>query len=95
VVPLVVGFPYARPEGLGKPFHGHAGLAQLAGATAVAALALGWIGTRAIAPGICGVLAALAIALWLHRHLGGLTGDVYGAAIEAAELGFLVVAGLR
>lgn len=95
VVPIVVGFPYARPEGLGKAFHGHAGLAQLAGATAVAALAVGWIGTRAILPGSCGVVAALAIALWVHRHLGGLTGDVYGAAIEVAELAFLIVAGHR
>lgn len=93
VVPLVVGFPYARPEGLGKPFHGHAGVAQLAGATAVAAVALGWLGGCAIAPALAALLAALAIATWLHRHLGGLTGDVYGAAIEAAELAFLVVAG--
>src|SRR5262245_52238316 len=83
VVPLIVGFPYARPEGLGKPFHGHAGVAQLAGATAVAAIALGWLGGRAIAPALAALLAALAIATWLHRHLGGLTGDVYGAAIEA------------
>ena len=94
VVPIVIGFPYARPDGLGKPFHGHAGPAQLAGATAIAAIAVGWLGARAISPAIGAALAALAIALWLRRHLGGLTGDVYGAAIEAAELAFLVVAGL-
>jgi adenosylcobinamide-GDP ribazoletransferase len=93
VVPLVVAFPYARPDGLGKPFHGHAGAAQLAGATGVAAAALGWLGGRALAPALSALLAALAIAAWLHRRLGGLTGDVYGAAIEAAELAFLVVAG--
>ena len=95
VVPIVVGFPYARRDGLGKAFHGHAGKAQLAGATALAALAMGWIGTRAIVPGIGGALAALALAVWLYRKLGGLTGDVYGAAIELAELAFLIVAGHR
>ena len=94
VVPIVLGFPYARPDGLGKPFHGHAGHAQLAGATAIAAISIGWLGARAIVPGVCGALAALAIAVWLHRRLGGLTGDVYGAAIEVAELAFLIGAGL-
>jgi len=93
VVPLVVVFPYARPEGLGKPFHGHAGPAQLFGATALAALAIGWLGPCATAPALVALLTALVIAIWLHRHLGGLTGDVYGAAIELAELAFLVVAG--
>jgi len=92
VVPLIVAFPYARPDGLGKPFHGHAGAAQLAGATGIAAAALGGLGGRAIAPALAALLAALAIGAWLHRHLGGLTGDVYGAAIEAAELAFLIVA---
>ena len=94
-VPLVVGFPYTRPDGLGRAFHDHAGAAQVLGATAIAALAIGWIGAPVIAPALAAAAAALAIAVWLHRHLGGLTGDVYGAAIEAAELAFLVAAGLR
>jgi adenosylcobinamide-GDP ribazoletransferase len=95
VVPLVIAFPYARPDGLGKPFHGHAGPRQLAGATLITALAIGWLGARILAPMLGAAMAALAIALWLHHRLGGLTGDVYGAAIEAAELAFLVAAGLR
>jgi cobalamin synthase len=33
-------------------------------------------------------VSALALALALDRRLGGLTGDVYGAAIEIAELVF-------
>jgi len=92
VVPLVVAFPCARPEGLGRSFHDHAGAAQLVGATAVTALLLLGIGSSAVIPFACAVLAALALAVYLHRHLGGLTGDVYGAAIETAELIFLVVA---
>ncbi|HMG54086.1 MAG TPA: adenosylcobinamide-GDP ribazoletransferase [Kofleriaceae bacterium] len=94
-VPLVVAFPYARPDGLGRAFHDHAGAAQLLGATAISALAVGWIGAPAVGPWLAAAGAAVAIAVWLHRHLGGLTGDVYGAAIEAAELAFLVAAGLR
>jgi adenosylcobinamide-GDP ribazoletransferase len=95
VVPLVVAFPCARPDGLGTSFHRHAGARQLAAATLIAALALGWLGAPAAVPTLAAALAALAIALWLHRHLGGLTGDVHGAAIEAAELAFLVAAGVR
>ena len=35
--------------------------------------------------------AVLAFAFWLHRRLGGLTGDVYGAAIELGEVVMLVL----
>jgi len=93
VVPLVVWFPYARPEGLGKAFHGHAGRAQLAGATVVAAVAIGWLGPPALLAALAALATTLGVAIWLQRRLGGLTGDVYGAAIELAELVFLVVAG--
>ena len=92
VVPLIIGFPYARPEGLGQPFHGGAGPAQLVAATAVTALALAGFGAPALAAAGVALVAALALAIWLHRRLGGLTGDVYGAAIELAELAFLVMA---
>jgi adenosylcobinamide-GDP ribazoletransferase len=94
IVPLVVAFPYARPEGLGKAFHGQAGSGQLVGATLIAAVAIGWLGTAAMIPALAALVVAFLIAFWLHRHLGGLTGDVYGAALEFAELTFLVVAGL-
>jgi cobalamin synthase len=48
-----------------------------------------------VGPTLAALLVALTVALWLYRHLGGLTGDVYGAAIEAAELAFRNVAGLH
>ena len=95
VAPLVVCFPYARPDGLGKPFHGHAGFAQLAGATLLGAAAIGWLGAGAALAALAALATALALAWWLHRHLGGLTGDVYGAAIEAGALAFFLAAGLR
>jgi adenosylcobinamide-GDP ribazoletransferase len=95
VVPLVVGFPSARPEGLGKAFHGTAGAREVAvsAALAAAALAPGW--PRSLAPAAAAAAVALAVALVARRRLGGLTGDVYGAAIELAELAFLSVAALR
>lgn len=94
-VPLVVAFPYARPEGLGKPFHGTAGAREVgvAAVLAAAALAPGLPGSLAQAAAAVGV--AQAVALVARRRLGGLTGDVYGAAIELAELAFLAVAALR
>lgn len=92
VVPLVVWFPYARPDGLGKAFHGHAGIAQLIGATALTALIIAGIGAHAVVPALVALAIALAVASWLDRRLGGITGDVCGAAIELAELGYVIAA---
>jgi len=39
------------------------------------------------------VACTLAFGAYMHARLGGLTGDVHGAAIELAELAFLVLAG--
>jgi cobalamin synthase len=39
--------------------------------------------------------AAAAMGFAIRRRLGGLTGDVYGAAVEVAETVFLVCAGAR
>jgi adenosylcobinamide-GDP ribazoletransferase len=95
VVPLLVWFPYARPDGLGKPFHGHAGVTQFVGATGIAGLSLAGLGQNVAVPSLVALAAALGLALWLSRRLGGITGDVCGAAIELAEVGVLVIAGAR
>jgi adenosylcobinamide-GDP ribazoletransferase len=91
-VPLVVLFPYARPEGLGRAFHDGGGARELAVALALTALTLAGFGVRVLLPAAAAVVAAVGLALTVRRRLGGLTGDVYGAAIELAEVGFLVVA---
>jgi adenosylcobinamide-GDP ribazoletransferase len=60
------------------------------------ALALGALGPRFFVPAAGALAAASLLALWLRRHLGGLTGDVYGAVIELAEVVTLsLVATLR
>jgi adenosylcobinamide-GDP ribazoletransferase len=81
------GVPAARPDGLGALVAGAVGgPALVAGTAAVAVLAVPAVPGRAW-QGPVAVLAALAVALLLLRHvvrrLGGITGDVLGAAIEA------------
>jgi adenosylcobinamide-GDP ribazoletransferase len=86
VGPSIVLFRYTRTEGLGRAFNGEARVTELviAGATTVVvAIALG--------PGLLkAALAALVVALLLasalRARLGGLTGDIYGATIEIAEV---------
>jgi adenosylcobinamide-GDP ribazoletransferase len=88
----VHAYPYARADGLGRPFRG-ADRSDLAIATAVVLV----LAVAVPAPG--GILAvalagAVAFALWswLARSLGGLTGDGYGAGIELAEVAYLCAA---
>jgi len=92
VVPLVVYVPYARPQGTGRAMTDHGATRDVVGATILCALALATLGARTIIPAIAAFGVALAIAAWLYRRLGGLTGDVYGAAIELAEVAFLIAA---
>jgi adenosylcobinamide-GDP ribazoletransferase len=88
------GVPAARPDGLGALVAGTVGVAVLVVATiAVGALAAfavpgrWWEGPVAVAVGL-----ALALSLVRHavRRLGGVTGDVLGAAIELATTVTLV-----
>jgi adenosylcobinamide-GDP ribazoletransferase len=91
--PAIALFPYARPEGLGRAFSGEAGAWQVAGATLIAAPIALASGARLLLPAAAALMAVALVALWLTRRLGGLTGDAYGAAIEMAEVAFLVAAG--
>jgi adenosylcobinamide-GDP ribazoletransferase len=94
-VPLVVLFPYARPEGLGKAFQGTAGRREIAVAAVLTAAVIARFVPGALAASAAALAAAGALALLVYRRLGGLTGDVYGACIELAELAFLVTACVR
>jgi adenosylcobinamide-GDP ribazoletransferase len=91
-VGLIVLFPYARAEGLGRSFHDHGGARELAIALITAALvtALLDVALLGVALGALGIAALL--GAWLRRRLGGLTGDAYGAAIELTEAACLVLA---
>jgi len=91
--PALLGrlFPPARAGGQAALFAaglgGAAAPAALAIALVVAALVLGWAGVVALGVGVGG---AAAVAAFLARRLGGVTGDVLGAGVELAELAVLL-----
>lgn len=93
VAPGLLGrlFPAARAEGMGVAFH--AGLGR-AGVLIAVAVGLGVAGVALGPVGLVAAAAALAVAAALGRlmtrRLGGITGDVHGAAVEAAELAVLL-----
>lgn len=94
LVALAYLSPYARPEGgLGRDMTEGVTFRTLTGAT-LAALALSLVLGRLhglILLAACG-LAVLGLNRFFRRQLGGITGDVLGAASEILEL--LVLAGL-
>lgn len=100
LVLLMAGWAgYPRAEGTGRgiveatrPRDGVLGVA-LAGAVSVALLPLS--AGQALLPAAAATGAVAVLAEACRRRLGGITGDCLGAAIEAAELVFLLaVAGL-
>ena len=92
---VVYAFPNARPGGLGAYMRAGLGRPQIALATltaAVVALALGWQAALALGAALG---SSLLIGAWAAKRLGGgLTGDVYGALCELAELACLLALAL-
>jgi adenosylcobinamide-GDP ribazoletransferase len=85
------GVPAARPGGLGALVAGTVNplvAALLAVAAAGGAAALGWIYPVAVAAGLA---CSLALTTLATRRLGGITGDVLGAAAEVAAAACLLV----
>ncbi|MDA0988883.1 MAG: adenosylcobinamide-GDP ribazoletransferase [Chloroflexi bacterium] len=94
VVLAMFAFPsYARLEGLGRAFKEQATLPRMLVATVfciAATLALFGPGGLALMMGVG--LTAIGLAFFLRRLLGGLSGDTYGAIVEASEAMTLVLA---
>jgi adenosylcobinamide-GDP ribazoletransferase len=83
---VMAALPFAREDGLavhvGRPSAATAGLAA-----AIALVgALSALGIPGLAVAALGALAACAVALVARARIGGQTGDVLGAAQQAAEL---------
>lgn len=89
------GLPAARPDGLGALVAGtvpvwRSALLSIA-VTALAAAAVPgrpWLGPVAV---LAGLLVAAAMVHHVRRRLGGITGDVLGAAVEVATTTTLVL----
>ena len=88
-------FPYVRRPGLGTPFLQRRGWLQLAGglvATVIIVIAL--TGPTGLALLAVASAVGWAVGAWASKLLGGVTGDVYGAVNEVAEVSVLVLAAL-
>jgi adenosylcobinamide-GDP ribazoletransferase len=97
ITAAIVLYPYARAKGLGRAMADHAGRTQLATATGIALatawLASAWFGRAwwGFAAGVLVALATWLTARYTLRRLPGLTGDIYGAICELAEVLVLVL----
>jgi adenosylcobinamide-GDP ribazoletransferase len=96
-IPLLAAkMPFARADGLGKnagrPTQNDAIIAAAIGA--VLSLLLLPIGTALLTLIVAG-LAVAAVAWLAWRQIGGVTGDVFGAAEQAAEIAVLVTIAAR
>lgn len=87
-------WPAATPDGLGATYAGpvtraHAATAVMFGGVAAAAL----LGAWGAASFVIVAIPALALGRVASRRVGGITGDVLGAAQQIGEIGVLLLAG--
>jgi adenosylcobinamide-GDP ribazoletransferase len=95
-LPLAAALPYARSgDGTGRLLAERFGKrSALAGVILAAGIAVTATGAQAVATLACLLLVTVAVGALAKRRIGGLTGDVMGAAIElTATLGLVVAAG--
>ncbi|SER38807.1 adenosylcobinamide-GDP ribazoletransferase [Microlunatus flavus] len=96
------GVPAARPDGLGRvvagsvgPVGAGTGVVLLLGLPALAAVATGRPWWQGMVAGALAVVVVVALVGHTVRRLGGVSGDVMGAAVEAALATLLVVLAAR
>jgi adenosylcobinamide-GDP ribazoletransferase len=95
IVNVAAIFPLARPDGMAAHFRAGLARRELAWAGLTAALVCGAAGWGGLAAFVGAAFAALVLGRWATSRLGGVTGDVYGAACELVEVVVLVLACIR
>jgi adenosylcobinamide-GDP ribazoletransferase len=85
-------FPRARQDGLGHSVGQQVSQRHALIASAFTAAGLLFFVPAVLAPLIASLLTVVLIGKYASSRLGGLTGDIYGAAIELGELVFWIVA---
>jgi adenosylcobinamide-GDP ribazoletransferase len=95
--PLMARMFPAASSGHGARFREELGVSGPAVAIAIAfVVAIAVLGTSGVLSLAAGVLLMTAVGAFMTRRLGGVSGDVHGAAVELAELTvLLVVAAVR
>ena len=91
---MVIGitvFPYARPDGIGKAFAQYADKYTLYISLVFTLLIIIFIGKQAILSLAIVSICTMMFARFVTNLLGGLTGDIYGAMSELAEIMVLCV----
>jgi adenosylcobinamide-GDP ribazoletransferase len=92
-VVAIARYPYLKTAGKGALHKAHLRLPQdlLPGFGLGILLCIFWVwkhptqGSLAIGSLVISLMSALLVGAWLHRRLGGHTGDTYGATVEWAE----------
>ena len=84
-------FPYARADGMGKTFADMADRGTVAIAAVTTSVLVIPIGLLATLTLVLGIVFVLLFCRWMTAILGGVTGDVYGAATVLTETIVLVV----
>ena len=92
VVLAMRSFPYARREGLGTPFANRGGIGPWIGVLVAPAAAVALTGLPGLALAALAGAVAWVVGAWATRQLGGVTGDIYGAVNEIAEVAVLGLA---
>lgn len=91
---MVIGitvFPYARPDGIGKAFAQYAGKYTMYSGLFFVLLLIVPLGKQAIVCIPVISIVTILFAMHIKNKIGGLTGDIYGAISELAEIMVLLI----